>query len=243
MFRRIIKIVIILAFVAGFGVAWFIYTGNQTPPGETVLSDLANKGKNLVRKWTASARESIEEAAGGNDSTTPTLELVLDEDETGIAPPSLSTEKPDTIEAELLKVVDGDTLTVKVSGEEKRVRLIGVNAEESVHSDETRNNEYGRLASAYLKKYLENTKTIWLEYDQEPQDKYGRELCYVWLTKDTGDIGQMLNAILLKEGYVYTATYKPNIRYAETFKELQETAKRNQTGLWIYPTFETFADQ
>lgn len=50
-----------------------------------------------------------------------------------------NTEDKTLEKAELIRVVDGDTLIVKREGSaEERVRLIGVNTPESVHPDETK---------------------------------------------------------------------------------------------------------
>ena len=157
---------------------------------------------------------------------------------------------PDTlIKAKLKKVVDGDTIKVEVDGETKKVRLIGINAEESVSEDESKNNEYGTYASDYLKKILGDCKNVYLEYDKETQDKYGRELCYVWLDKpsDSKDAQQirekMVNSILLQEGFVYVTIYEPNSSNEELFRQLQDEASKEKTGLWIYKDFAKYAEQ
>lgn len=58
------------------------------------------------------------------------------------------------VEVELISVVDGDTIKVKLNGEESKVRLIGIDAPESVHADETRNTKAGELASDFIKDIL-----------------------------------------------------------------------------------------
>lgn len=129
------------------------------------------------------------------------------------------------VEAEVIGVVDGDTIKVEVSGEEKKVRLIGIDAPESVHPDETRNSEVGKLASDFTKDILEDYPIVYLQYDEERQDQYGRELCYVWLSDnvdvyDSEDIDTyMLNAIILQEGYAEAISYYPNVFYAEYFEK------------------------
>lgn len=39
---------------------------------------------------------------------------------------------------------------------------------------------YGKEASNYSKQHL-NNKDVYLEYDKEKEDRYGRTLAYVWL--------------------------------------------------------------
>lgn len=155
----------------------------------------------------------------------------------------------DLIPVTLNRVVDGDTITVLLSdGTEKKIRLLSINAEESVSNDTSKNNEYGQMASDFLKEYLSDTTEIWLQYDTNPQDQYGRELCYVWLSENVDvtskkDIeNKMLNAILLKEGYVYTVIYEPNSTYKDIFYEIEDEARKSNDGLWGYEEFQRIRD-
>lgn len=110
-------------------------------------------------------------------------------------------------------VVDGDTLTVTdEDGSEFKVRRIGCNTPESVSSDENKNCEEGRLASQYTKSLFSEGQTVYLEYDNECCDKYGRILAYVWLSEPTEKCSDdymkkkyMLNAKLLSDGQTETA--------------------------------------
>ena len=52
---------------------------------------------------------------------------------------------------DVIRAVDGDTLLILINGEEISVRLIGIDAPESVHSDISRNTEEGRFASKRMK--------------------------------------------------------------------------------------------
>lgn len=145
---------------------------------------------------------------------------VFDEDDTSLT------------EATLVRVVDGDTLVVKVDGEEAKVRLIGVDTPESVASEAylaltgKKNTEEGVKASDYTKELLKDIKTLWLEKDTSDTDKYGRLLRYVWLERptDTSDIneiaGKMLNAVLIKNGVAEIATYKPDTAHKADFETI-----------------------
>ncbi len=129
-------------------------------------------------------------------------------------------------------VVDGDTIRVLVDGTELKVRLIGVDCPESVHSDSSKNSEEGLEASAYTKALLADVTTLYLEYDEDPQDVYGREMADVWLSADTSDINNMLNAILVRDGYAIDKVYEPNHKYATTFATLSAAAAEEGLGLW-----------
>ena len=128
---------------------------------------------------------------------------------------------------DVLYVIDGDTLMINIDGIETKVRLIGINTPESVSYDESRNNYYGKKASDYTKSLIEKDNKVYLEYDEEKQDKYGRDLAYVYF-KD----GQMLNYILLQKGYAQTMTIAPNTKHSAEFKEAETYAKNYKVGFW-----------
>ena len=141
-------------------------------------------------------------------------------------------------EVTLVRVVDGDTIVVNVNGSEEKVRMIGVDTPESVHSDSTKNNEYGDMASTFTKEYMKNYTTLYLQYDVSSKDQYGRTLAYVWLEDDVDTSNQqdietyMYNAILLKEGYAINKEYPPNTAYADVFEQIRDNAELNNIGLW-----------
>ncbi len=138
-------------------------------------------------------------------------------------------------EVTLVSVVDGDTLTILAAdGYEYKVRLIGVDTPESVNPDESKNNEYGVIASKNTKELLADIDTLYLEYDVSKIDRYGRLLAYVWFTQNVEDINNMLNARIVAEGYAEAKEYAPNTMYATTFSSLCNTAKSNNIGLWQY---------
>lgn len=146
-------------------------------------------------------------------------------------------------EYSLVRVVDGDTIIVSDEDGEYKVRFIGIDTPESVHSDVSKNNEYGQMASEYTKELLKDTDTVYLQYDVSDTDIYGRKLAYVWLNEyvdveSMDDIqNYMVNAILVKDGYAYDKVYEPNSSYADIFQSLREDAENNQTGLWEYQGF------
>ena len=128
----------------------------------------------------------------------------------------------------LVRVVDGDTIVVKLDEEEIKVRFIGVDAPESVHSDESENTPEGELAAEYLKSIVKAEDTLYLQYDEERIDVYGRTLAYVWMedkvdiTNEADAVKYMLNAIMVKAGFAEPYEYPPNTRYQNVFKGLAE---------------------
>ncbi len=134
---------------------------------------------------------------------------------------------------EVVRVVDGDTIVVKIEGKEEKVRLIGVNTPESTTDKEP----FGKEASDFTKRALEGRR-VYLEFDVQERDKYGRLLAYVWLKQPgreptESDIRQyMFNAIVVLEGYAQVMTVPPNVKYSDYFVKFQSEAKEQNKGLW-----------
>ena len=126
---------------------------------------------------------------------------------------------------EVIRAVDGDTILVRIDGEEVFVRLIGIDAPESVHQDFTKNTPEGRIASLRMKEYVTD-KQASLAFDQELQDRYGRTLAYVYVD------GELLEDRMLREGLAITLVMEPNIRYQLHFEEIEKTAREQGVGFW-----------
>ncbi len=112
----------------------------------------------------------------------------------------------------------------QVAGRE-RVRLIGVDAPETKHPQKTVE-AYGKEAAAFTED-LVGRRQVFLAFDVEVRDKYGRLLAYVYLSD-----GTFVNAELVGRGYAQIMTVPPNVRHAELFLELQRKARAAGLGLW-----------
>ena len=132
---------------------------------------------------------------------------------------------PDALSYEVIRAVDGDTLLVSVYGTETTIRLIGVDAPESVHPDAEKNTPEGEQASLWLKQYMAG-KRVTLEYDQELNDHYGRTLAYVYVD------GMLLEDVLLTMGLARTLTMEPNTRYQHHFELVEKQAREGGAGFW-----------
>jgi len=129
--------------------------------------------------------------------------------------------------ATVVRVVDGDTIVARVDGVEERVRLIGIDAPESVKQDSPVEC-FGPEASAHLKQLLPGGASVRLELDQEPRDKYDRLLAYVFRSDD--DL--FVNRAMVADGYAAAFVYKPNVAYTPTLQDAGRTARSTGAGLW-----------
>ena len=137
------------------------------------------------------------------------------------------------------RVIDGDVIQIIYGGVEKRVRLIGIDAPESridrkalkdadmsEHDIETIV-EMGAKAKAYVNGLIKRGNFITIEFDEKEMDRYGRLLCYVYLSN-----GKMLNEEIVKAGYANVKSIPPNVKYKDRFLNAFEYAKETKGGLW-----------
>lgn len=140
-------------------------------------------------------------------------------------------------EATVVRVVDGDTLQVKIDGRREKVRLIGINCPESVAQEQWRNTEEGKDASNFTDSVLSEGDTVWLQADYNDVDQYDRLLRYVWIEKPTDRFDEdevatkMLNGILVSEGFAEARVYGKDDLYADTLEELERQAVRADRGV------------
>lgn len=126
------------------------------------------------------------------------------------------------------KVVDGDTIEVRINNKQEKIRIIGINTPESV--DPRRGVQcFGIDASNRAKEKLTG-QTVVLQKDpsQSERDKYGRLLRFIWMNNGKTDFG----ASMIAEGYAYEYTYGTPHMHQERYQQLQKEAEQEKRGLW-----------
>lgn len=135
------------------------------------------------------------------------------------------TPTPSLVEAQVARVIDGDTIEVLIDGTSYRVRYIGIDTPEMNDSraDVRALAEEATLAN----EMLVGRQVVLLEKDVSETDRYGRLLRYVYVD------GVFVNAELVASGYAQVATYPPDVKYQGLFLELQRQAQEDGLGLWV----------
>lgn len=130
-------------------------------------------------------------------------------------------------EANVIKVVDGDTIHVLLDNKDQTIRLIGVDTPETV-DPRKKVQCFGKEASEFTKGKLSGKK-VFLQNDvtQTNIDKYNRLLRYVVLPDGTN-----FNKLLIQEGYAHEYTYDVPYQYQAEFKGAQKEAQEKNLGLW-----------
>ncbi|MBC8551812.1 MAG: thermonuclease family protein [Candidatus Brocadiales bacterium] len=137
------------------------------------------------------------------------------------------------------RIIDGDVIQIIYGGVEKRVRLIGIDAPESridrnalkeanmSEDDIEAIVEMGAKAKAYVNGLIKRGNFITIEFDVKEMDRYGRLLCYVYLSN-----GKMLNEEIVRAGYANVKSIPPNVKYKDRFLNAFKYAKKTERGLW-----------
>ena len=128
------------------------------------------------------------------------------------------------VRAEVLRVIDGDTIEVEIGGSTEDVRYIGVDTPETVKPG-TPVQCFGPQASEHNHELVEG-QAVRLRFDAERRDVYGRLLAYVY----AGPL--FVNADLVRGGWARTLEIEPNTSQAERLGRLEQAASRAGRGLW-----------
>lgn len=128
----------------------------------------------------------------------------------------------------VVRVVDGDTIRVRIDGIEERVRYIGIDTPESV--DPRKTIQPYALAASEANTELVGGREVVLEKDVSERDRYDRLLRYIWLDDPRGWV--LVNHELVMRGFASAVTYPPDVRYEVLFRAAERAAREAGIGLW-----------
>ena len=125
------------------------------------------------------------------------------------------------------RVVDGDTVVLRVHGRDETVRLLGIDTPETVKPG-TPVECYGPEASSHLKELLPRGAVVRVERDVEVRDRYGRLLLYLFRQPD----GAFVNQLQVSGGFARPLHIAPNRARAEGIDGAADTARSEGRGIW-----------
>lgn len=129
--------------------------------------------------------------------------------------------------ATVVRVVDGDTVDVRLGRRAETTRLLGIDTPETVDPDEPVGC-FGPEASARTKELLPKGTAVRLARDVEARDRYGRLLVYV--TRERDDL--FVNESLLVDGFARPLSIAPNEGLRAELARASATARAAGRGLW-----------
>ena len=200
------------------GIAWAQQSGLLTPVFESLLSSPLG-----------GASESTDPVATDPVATDPVATAADGAAETGPAdipaPPSGAV--PMTVEY----VHDGDTLFLRAdqpnalvaTTDDVKVRLLGIDTPEVGDRAEC----FGDQATEQLRALLPEGSRTWVAADQDPTDRYGRSLFYLW-TED----GRFVNYELVAGGAAESLNIAPNDAHYPLLRAAEDAANTAGAGQW-----------
>ena len=125
-------------------------------------------------------------------------------------------------------IIDGDTILLK---DGRFIRLVGINSPE-LNSKSPPAEPYAQEAKDALSALLQDVKQIGLMYGRDKHDHYQRLLAHAFLLDGTN-----IQAELLKQGTAQHILIPPNNAMYECYRQAEQHAQTNNSGLWTHPYF------
>ena len=121
----------------------------------------------------------------------------------------------------VVNVFDGATISVDIDDIEDddikgtKIRLIGVDVPNTLLIADENGDEKEVSVESLVKEKVKVGDAVYIEYDEETEDKNGNTLAYLYLSD-----GTMLEEWLISNGYAYAVEEPPNVKYTDRFLEL-----------------------
>lgn len=125
----------------------------------------------------------------------------------------------ETLRGKVVKVADGDTVTIMTDAGKERIRLVGIDTPEKKQAP------WGPRAKAFTEKLVMG-KQVRVETDVEARDRYGRVLGYLFVN------GTFVNLELVRQGYAMLYTSPPNVAHTDAFVAAQREAREGGRNIW-----------
>lgn len=131
------------------------------------------------------------------------------------------------IPVELIRTIDGDTITVDYEGEKRNIRYLLIDTPEIDHKNPENTEPFARKAAERNEELLRSGQ-VTIEFDEgDHEDRYGRLLAYIYVD------GKSVQEVLLEEGLARVAfVFEPNTKYIDEFNIAAQKAKKAKSGIW-----------
>lgn len=171
----------------------------------------------VLGEWEQS--DSLQSQSGPGSKLTPGQEALVKDQSSDQADAGESFKSRQQVTVK--RIIDGDTFETE-QGEV--VRYIGMDTPET--KDPRKPVEcFGQEAHQFHQELLAG-QVVTLEADVSDRGPYGRLLRYVWFQ------GELVNEILVREGYAVVDTQPPNVVYQDRFRQAEQLAREEKKGLW-----------
>lgn len=134
-----------------------------------------------------------------------------------------------TERAVVIRVVDGDTIVVRIGGREDRVRYIGLDAPEVANVGAGTAAECGGEEARTVNERLVAGEELVLERDVSDRDRFGRLLRHAWLEDGAW---RLIGLELVEAGAVEARSYPPDTTRDAELDAAERRARDRDSGIW-----------
>lgn len=134
-----------------------------------------------------------------------------------------------TERAQVVRVVDGDTIVVRIGGREERVRYIGLDAPEVANAGAGIGAECGGDEARATNDRLVAGEELVLERDVSDRDRFGRLLRHAWLGNGAW---RLVGLELVEAGAAKARSYPPDTARDAQLGAAERRARDQGAGLW-----------
>jgi endonuclease YncB( thermonuclease family) len=125
----------------------------------------------------------------------------------------------------VIRIADGDTITVTRGSLKEKIRFCGIDAPEVKHGDEP-GQPLGQESKANLQRLIDEANGI-VQLEVVDSDRYGRQVAEVFA------LGKFLQQEQVKAGLAYHyAKYSGNCPHRDAIVSAEAIAQANHAGVW-----------
>lgn len=129
----------------------------------------------------------------------------------------------DWMVAEVVRIIDGDSILVRYEEQDIEFRLSGIDAPEY-------GEDYGEEATEFLSSQLRPGDAIYFTRDIPPLDVYQRWLIYGYVKPELS-FEESLNSQLVRQGLAKVPDYPDRSLFFEELKRLETEARNRDLGI------------
>lgn len=135
------------------------------------------------------------------------------------------TSAPSTETWQVVRVADGDTITVRSGGRKEKIRFCGIDAPETKHGNQP-GQPLGNESKANLQRLIDEANGQ-VQLAIIESDRYGRQVAEVFAG------GKFLQQEQVKAGLAYHyARYSGNCPHRDAIVQAEAIAQSNRSGVW-----------
>jgi endonuclease YncB( thermonuclease family) len=139
------------------------------------------------------------------------------------------------INATVDSIIDGDTMEITRPGSpNERVRFLAIDTPELNTTEPWGPECWADDARDRTRELLPSGTPVWLTFDGEIRDDFGRLLSYIFVgaAPDPEGFEQSINWQLVREGHARTFFFPNNQTFRDTLEAAERAAQDEDLGLW-----------